>query len=672
MAHIDAGKTTVTERFLYYSGKSHRIGEVDDGAAVMDWMQQEKERGITITSAATTCNWLNHSINLIDTPGHVDFTAEVERSLRVLDGAIGVFCSVGGVEPQSETVWHQADRYKVPRLAFVNKMDRIGADFYEVIDSMIKKLGGNPIPVQLPIGAEADFRGVVDLVTMKAIFWEEQDFGNVFKIEEIPDDMTDQANEYRIKLLEHVLEYDDALLAGYLDGQEPTEDEMRGLIRRGVLDLKLYPVFCGSALKNKGVQPLFNGVIQYLPSPKDVPPITGRDPRTGQLIHCKCDPEASLSALIFKIQNDPERRKLYYIRIYSGKMKLSETAYNPRLDKSEKINRILRMHSNKRERVDLASAGEIIASMGLKECITGDTLCDKNEPILLEKVEFPEPVISVSIEPRTIADQNKLENALQNLMEEDPTFRVSLNEETGQTIISGMGELHLEILVDRLIRDFKVKARVGKPQVAYRENISEKVRHEEKFSKIMGGQNHFAHVILKVRPNERGEGNLFIENLSNPEALTPAFVQAVKESIEGSYSGGVLMGYPMVDVIVELTGGSYSLENSTDGDFRFVASKAFYDACRKAKPVLLEPIMSLEIVIPSDFTGDIIGNMQQRKGTVDQIVPKTQFQIIRAKAPLSQMFGYATELRSLTQGRGTFSMHFSHFGVVENKKDKEF
>jgi len=665
-AHIDAGKTTVTERFLYYSGRTYKLGEVDDGSTVMDWMTQERERGITITSAATTCVWRDHIINVIDTPGHVDFTAEVERSLRVLDGAVGVFCAVGGVEPQSETVWRQADRYGIPRLAFVNKMDRIGADFFEAVNSMRTKLRAPAIPVQLPIGLESAFEGVIDLITMKALYWNQEDLGQTYRAEQIPNDYLDSAKLYRERLLEAVAEQDDTLMMKYLDGEDLTEDEIRLLIRKAVLSMAIFPVFCGSALKNKGIQPLFDAVLYYLPSPLDVPPIKGIIPSSGAITVRERVPEAPTTALMFKVQNDPERRKLYYLRIYSGKLEENGSLFNPRAGKEERLSRLFRMNANKRERIKEASAGDIVAVIGLKSTVTGDTLCDQTAPMVLESMTFPEPVIFVAIEPRTISDQEKLRNSLNILAEEDPTFRVREDSETGQTIISGMGELHLDVLVRRLIDDFSVQARVGKPQVAYRESVRADATHEFVFSRQMAGQQHYARVVLRIMPNDRGKGNVF-RNLLPQEALPPAFVDGVQESITSSFSGGIMLGYPLVDLAVEFIDATYQQDVSTIPDFMHAAARAFHEACRKAEPVLLEPVMAVEVVTPKEFMGDVIADIQQRRGMIEGIYERRGAQIIDAKIPLSQMFGYTTDLRSVSQGRATHTMQVSHYEEVRQK-----
>lgn len=664
MAHIDAGKTTVTERFLYYSGKSYKMGEVDDGSTVMDWMEQERERGITITSAATTTTWRDTTINLIDTPGHVDFTAEVERSLRVLDGAVALFCSVGGVEPQSETVWIQADRYRIPRITFINKMDRIGANFFAVVEDMRTKLSPHAIPIQIPIGSESEFQGVIDLVSMKTYLWSSEDYGSKFRIEEIPEELREQAERYRLELIERVSESDDALLNKYLENQPLTDQEIKSGIRKATIGMTLFPVLCGAALKNKGIQALFDAVCDYLPSPLDIQAITGFNPVTTQHEIRESDIEAPFSALMFKIQNDPEKRKIYYLRLYSGQIADDSIVYNARLGLDYKITRLLRMNANKRDRVNEAFAGDIIATMGLKDTVTGDTLSTKEFPIIFERMVFPEPVIFVAIEPRTLKDNERLADALEKLAEEDPTFRVKTDPETGQTIISGMGELHLEILVDRLLREYKVNARVGKPQVAYRESVQDSAQAEQKFIKQTAGASHYAHLALRVEHNGIGQGNEF-HNLIPDDRLPVHIITAVEDSIMSAMGGGIKLGYPIVDLRVSLLDGSYSIESSTESDFRYIAVQVFHEACYKAVPTLLEPIMAVELMVPKDFFGDVVGHLQQRGGSIDATDIKHQFHVIKAKVALFQMFGYATALRSLTQGRGTFTMQVSHYDVVK-------
>jgi len=663
IAHIDAGKTTTTERILYYTGVSHKIGEVHEGTATMDWMEQEKERGITITSASTTCFWREHMINIIDTPGHVDFTVEVERALRVLDGAVGVFCAVGGVEPQSETVWRQADKYHVPRIAFVNKMDRIGADFFNVVKEIEEKLNGNPVPIQIPVGAESNFVGVVDLIKMKAIIWDSDVLGAKFSLKDIPDELADMALEYRDKMLEKLADIDDEFAEKYLEGEDISEDEIKRVIRKGTIDTKITPVLCGSAFKNKGVQPLLDAVVDFLPSPTDIAAVKGIDPRTGEEIERKASEDEPLALLAFKIMSDPYVGKLTYFRVYSGTLKAGSYAYNSTKGKTERIGRLMRMHANKREDVDVVYAGDIAAAIGLKYTTTGDTLCDEQNPILLESMEFPEPVISIAVEPKTKADRDKLSNALQKLAEEDPTFRVRYDEETNQTIISGMGELHLEIIVDRLKREFKVGVNVGKPQVAYKESIKGKVKQEGKFIRQTGGHGQYGHVWIELEPLERGKGFEFVDKIVGgviPKEFIPAVEAGVKEAAES----GVLAGYPMVDFRVTLYDGSYHEVDSSDMAFKIAASMAFREAAKKAKPYLLEPIMDVEVTTPEQYLGDVMGDINSRRGKIKNMSEKGNLKIIRAHIPLGEMFGYATVLRSITQGRGTYTMQFSHYEEV--------
>ena len=670
IAHIDAGKTTTTERILYYTGVSHKMGEVHEGTATMDWMEQEKERGITITSASTTCFWRGHMINIIDTPGHVDFTVEVERALRVLDGAVGVFCAVGGVEPQSETVWRQADKYHVPRIAFVNKMDRIGADFFNVVREIDEKLNGNPLVIQLPVGSESDFVGVVDLIKMKAVIWDSDVLGATFSEKDIPEELADQALEYRNLMIEKLADFDDAIMEKYLEGEEISEEEIKRAIRKATIETKLTPVLCGSAFKNKGVQPLLDAVVDFLPSPVDIPPVKGIDPKTGEEITRKASESEPLALLAFKIMSDPYVGKLTYFRVYSGTLKAGSYAYNSTKGKTERIGRLLRMHANKREDVDVVYAGDIAAAIGLKYTTTGDTLCDEKHPILLESMEFPEPVISVAVEPKTKADRDKLSNALQKLAEEDPTFRVKYDEETNQTIISGMGELHLEIIVDRLKREFKVGVNVGKPQVAYKESIKGKVKQEGKFIRQTGGHGQYGHVWIEIEPLERGKGFEFVDKIVGgviPKEYIPAVEAGVKEAAES----GVLAGYPMVDFRVTLYDGSYHEVDSSDMAFKIAASMAFREGAKKAKPYLLEPIMDVEVTTPEQYLGDVMGDINSRRGKIKSMSEKGSLKIIRAHIPLSEMFGYATVLRSITQGRGTYTMQFSHYDEVpKNIADK--
>ncbi|SNR92387.1 translation elongation factor 2 (EF-2/EF-G) [Desulfurobacterium atlanticum] len=663
IAHIDAGKTTTTERILYYTGRIHKIGEVHEGAAEMDWMEQEKERGITITSATTTCFWRNHRINIVDTPGHVDFTIEVERSLRVLDGAVTVLCSVGGVQPQTETVWRQADKYKVPRIIFVNKMDRIGANFFQVVNDVEEKLGAKPVPIQIPIGAEDNFKGVVDLVRMKAIIWEEETLGAKFHEEEIPEDLIETAEEYREKLIEALADVDEEIMMKYLEGEEITEDEIKAAIRKGTLEIKFFPMICGSAFKNKGVQPLLDAVVDYLPSPLDVPPIKGINPKTGEEEERPASYDAPFSALAFKILTDPYVGQLTFIRVYSGLLESGSYVFNATRGKKERLARILRMHANKREEIPVLGAGDIAAAVGLRDTYTGDTLCDPDHPIILEAMEFPEPVISVAVEPKTKADQEKLSLALQKLAKEDPSFRVSTDHETGQTIISGMGELHLEIIVDRLKREFNVDVNVGKPQVAYRETIRKEVTQEGKFIKQTGGRGQYGHVWLKIEPLEPGKGFEFHETIKGgvvPKEYIPAVEAGVKEAMET----GVVAGYPMVDIKVTLFDGSYHEVDSSEMAFKIAGSMAFKEGAKKANPVLLEPIMEVEVTTPEEFMGDVIGDLNKRRGRVQGMEARGNAQVIKAYVPLAEMFGYATDLRSMTQGRATYIMRFSHYEEV--------
>lgn len=663
MAHIDAGKTTTTERILFYTGVSHRMGEVHDGAAIMDWMEQERERGITITSAATTCFWRDYRINIIDTPGHVDFTIEVERSLRVLDGAIAVFDSVQGVEPQSETVWRQADKYRVPRIAFMNKMDRIGADFFASVQSLIDRLGAHPVPVHLPIGREAEFRGSVDLVLMKAFVYDDESLGAKYKIEEIPADMADQAREYREKMLEAVAEYDEQVLEKYLNGETLNEEEIKKAIRAGTIAMKITPVLCGSAFKNKGVQQLLDGVVDYLPSPLDIPPVVGVDPNTSKEVKRQVSDDEPFAALAFKIMTDPFAGQLTYFRVYSGTLKTGTSVYNATKNAKERIGRLLKMHANKREEIDEVYAGDIAAAVGLKGATTGDTLCDEKHPILLEVMKFPEPVIAMAIEPKTKQDQEKLGFSLQKLAQEDPSFRVRTDEETGQTIIAGMGELHLEIIVDRLLREFKVEANVGKPEVAFRETIRSRAEAEAKYIKQTGGRGQYGHVVLNVEPSEPGAGFEFVNKIVGgviPREFVPAIEKGVRERMES----GVLAGYPMRDVRVTLTYGSYHEVDSSEMAFKIAGSMAFQDACKRADPILLEPIMKVEVLVPQEYMGDVIGDLNSRRGKIQGIKVRAGSQAIEAAVPLSEMFGYATDLRSRTQGRATYSMEFDRYEPV--------
>lgn len=663
MAHIDAGKTTTTERILYYTGVNYKIGEVHDGTATMDWMEQERERGITITSATTQCFWNDHRINIIDTPGHVDFTIEVERSLKVLDGAVAVFCAVGGVEPQSETVWRQADKYHVPRIAFVNKMDRVGADFYRVVEMMKERLGARPLPIQLPWGAEDLFEGVVDLVKMKAIVWKGDLLGAKFEYVDIPSELTEKAEEYRKNLIEAVCEVDEALMEKYFEGEELTEEEIKSGLRKGTINLLFNPVLCGAAFKNKGVQPLLDAIVDYLPSPLDIPPIKGVNPITGEEEVRESSDDAPFAALAFKILTDPYMGQLTYFRVYSGHLDAGSYVLNSSKNKKERVGRLLKMHANKREEIKEIYAGDICATVGLKYTTTGDTLCAEDKPIILESMEFPEPVISVAIEPKTKADQEKLSSALNKLAQEDPSFRVKVDDETGQTIISGMGELHLEIIVDRLVREFKVEANVGNPQVAYREAIKKKVNQEGKYIKQTGGRGQYGHVWLEIEPLEPGKGFEFVNKIVGgtiPKEYIPAVEKGVIEALES----GVLAGFPVVDVRVTLYDGSYHEVDSSELAFKIAASICFKEAMKKADPVLLEPIMKVEVVVPDEYMGDVMGDLSSRRGRIEGMEARGNVQVVRCKVPLKEMFGYATILRSLTQGRGTYTMIFDHYEEV--------
>ncbi|HOA40480.1 MAG TPA: elongation factor G [Halanaerobiales bacterium] len=660
MAHIDAGKTTTTERILYYTGRVHKVGETHDGAAVMDWMEQEQERGITITSAATTCQWKDHRINIIDTPGHVDFTVEVERSLRVLDGAIAVFCSVGGVEPQSETVWRQADKYRVPRIAFINKMDRMGADFYRVVDMIKDRLGANAVPLQIPIGKEDSFAGMIDLLTMEAILYKDE-LGVEFERTEIPEDYKEQASEYRELLLETIAEKDDELMMKYLEGEEISIDEIKKTIRKAVLNVELIPVFCGSAFKNKGVQPILDAVLDYLPSPLDVAAVTGVNPQTGEEESRATADDEAFSALAFKIMTDPYVGKLAFFRVYSGVLNSGSYVLNSTKNIRERIGRILQMHANHREEKDAVYAGDLAAVVGLKNTSTGDTLCDPDKPIILESMEFPEPVIDLAIEPKTQADQDKLGVALQKLAEEDPTFRVKTDEETGQTVISGMGELHIEIIVDRLLREFKVNANIGKPQVAYRETISGTATNVEgKYVRQSGGRGQYGHVVIDIEPLEEGAGFVFENNIVGG-VIPKEYIPAIEAGIKEAMGNGVLAGYPMVDLKVSLHDGSYHDVDSSEMAFKIAGSMGFKEAASRAKPILLEPVMSVEVTTPEEYMGDVIGDLNSRRGQVQGMESRANAQVVKALVPLAEMFGYATDLRSKTQGRATYSMQFAHY-----------
>jgi elongation factor G len=669
MAHIDAGKTTTTERILFYTGINYKIGEVHEGTATMDWMAQEQERGITITSAATTCNWDDHRINIIDTPGHVDFTMEVERSLRVLDGAVALFDSVAGVEPQSETVWRQADKYGVPRIAFVNKMDRVGANFDRSVAMMKDRLRANAIPLNLPVGSEENFRGIVDLVAMQALIWDDDSLGANFNTGAIPAELADEVAAARDKLLEAAAEFDETLLEKYLEGKDVTVPELKAAIRKGTLESKIVPVLCGSAFKNKGVQSLLDAVVDYLPSPLDKPPVQGLNP-DGTEDTREASDKAPFSALAFKIMTDPFVGALTFFRVYSGTMESGSHVLNSTRNKKERIGRLLKMHANKREEIKDVCAGDIAAAVGLRDTRTGDTLCADNKPIILESIDFPDPVIDIAIEPKTKADQEKLGTSLAKLATEDPSFRVRSDKETGQTIIAGMGELHLEIIVDRLLREFKVDANVGKPQVAYRETIRRKVEEEHKFVRQTGGRGQYGHVLLRVEPLPPGSGFEFKDDVKGgtvPREYIPAVEKGVKEALDA----GVLAGYPVVDIKVALYDGSYHEVDSSEMAFKIAASICFKEACRKASPVILEPIMAVEVVVPEDFMGDVIGNLSGRRGKIQGMEPRGGAQVINAEVPLKEMFGYATELRSMTQGRATYTMQFAHYEPVPQAISEE-
>ena len=659
MAHIDAGKTTTTERILYYTGVNYKIGETHDGTATMDWMEQEQERGITITSAATTCFWKGNRINIIDTPGHVDFTVEVERSLRVLDGSVTVLCAKGGVEPQTETVWRQADKYHVPRMVYVNKMDILGADFYNVLKMMDERLKCNAVPIQLPIGSEQFFKGVVDLIKMKAyVFYDE--LGKDVREEEIPEDMTDLANEYREKLLEAVSDQDEKIMEMFLEGEEVPEDMIKAAIRKATIGVQMVPVCCGTSYRNKGVQELLDAIVDFMPSPLDKKPIEGVNPDTGEEDNRPSDDKAPFAALAFKIATDPYVGKLCFFRVYSGTLKAGSTVLNSTKGNKERIGRILRMHANHREDIDMVYSGDIAAAVGLKNTTTGDSLCDESHPIILESMEFPEPVIRVAIEPKTKAGQEKMGIALAKLAEEDPTFRTYTDEETGQTIIAGMGELHLEIIVDRLLREFKVEANVGAPQVAYKETIRKSVEQDTKYARQSGGKGQYGHVKIRVEPNESGKGYEFV-NAVVGGAIPKEYIPAVDAGIQGAMAAGVLAGYPVVDVKVTLYDGSYHEVDSSEMAFKIAGSMAFKEAMRKAQPVILEPIMKVSIIVPDDYMGDVIGDVSARRGNVLGMLPRGNAQQIDANIPLSNMFGYATDLRSRTQGRGQYAMEPSHY-----------
>jgi elongation factor G len=659
IAHIDAGKTTITERMLYYTGRSHKIGEVHDGEAVMDWMPEEQERGITITSAVTTCEWLGHIINIIDTPGHVDFTIEVERSLRVLDGAIGVFCAVGGVEPQSETVWHQADRYGVPKIAFINKLDRPGADFKTAVKMIQERLGALPLVLQLPWGQEEGFRGVIDLIKMQALVWNEEDLGATFQEIAIPEDYQEASFKQRERIVELLADTDDSIMERYLSEEEIDVQAIKSAIRQATIDLKLVPVFCGAALRNKGVQPLLDGIVAHLPSPLDIPPVTGISPKTKERETRHATTKEPLSALAFKVAMDQGRR-MTYVRIYSGVLKTGSVIYNSSKDVTERVARSMRMHANKRERIDQAICGDIIAVMGLKETTTGDTLCDRDHPLLLEAMEFDEPVISMAVEPKQLKDQERLVDTLMKIDDEDPTFRFVVDEDTGQMIISGMGELHLEVIAQRLKREYSLDVNTGKPQVVYRETIGKKSGAETVFDREWGGVMHFAGVSIEVSPLERGTGNRVVNKCANP-LMADAFIESVKEGVKEAAESGVLMGYPVIDVETVLLDAVVKEQFSSPLAFKIAASMAFKEASQAGEPVLLEPIMKVEIIAPEEFVGDVINDLNSRGGRIEQITSKGTAKILETIVPLSKMFGYSTALRSSSQGRATFTMQFSHY-----------
>src|SRR5690554_6087025 len=663
MAHIDAGKTTTTERILFYTGRVHKLGETHEGSATMDWMEQEQERGITITSAATTAQWKGNRINIIDTPGHVDFTVEVERSLRVLDGSVAVFCAKGGVEPQSETVWRQADKYHVPRLAYINKMDIMGADFLNVVDMIRDRLSANPVPIQLPIGKEDTFRGIVDLITMKAYIYTD-DLGTHSEETDIPEDMLDEVQEYRSKLLESVAEIDEELMMKYLEGEELTVDEIHRGIRKATIALEMVPVVCGSSYKNKGVQPLLDAVVAYMPSPLDIPPIKGVIPDTQEEDERQADDNEPFSALAFKIMSDPYVGKLAFFRVYSGILKSGSYVYNSTKGKKERIGRILQMHANHREELTQVYTGDIAAAVGLKDTSTGDTLCDEDNKIILETMEFPEPVISVAIEPKTKAGQEKMGVALQKLAEEDPTFKTYTDVETGQTIISGMGELHLDILVDRMLREFKVEANVGKPQVAYKETITKATKAEAKFARQSGGRGQYGHVLIEMEPQEPGAGYEFVNKIVGG-AIPKEYIAPVDNGIREAMENGILAGYPVLDVKITLYDGSYHEVDSSEMAFKIAGSMAFKDGMKKANPVLLEPVFKIEVTVPEEYMGDVMGDINSRRGRIEGMEPRAGAQVIRGFVPLSEMFGYATDLRSKTQGRGVYTMQFSHYRSEE-------
>ena len=663
-AHIDAGKTTTTERILYYTGRTHKLGEVHEGTAIMDWMEQEQERGITITSAATTCEWRNIQINIIDTPGHVDFTAEVERSLRVLDGAVAVFDAVAGVQPQSETVWRQADKYSVPRICFINKMDRVGADFFHSVETIVSRLKCKPVVIQLPVGAEDQFKGVVDLVEMKAMTWRDETLGAEYDLVDIPSDLTSKAEEYREKMIEAVAEHDDHLFERFIEGQPISNDQIRAAIRKATISLKVFPVICGSAFKNKGVQTMLDAVVDYLPSPVDVPPVEGMDlDHRDRVLHRRASDEEPFAALVFKIMTDPYVGQLAFFRVYSGSLKSGDSVFNVAKGRKERIGRLLRMHANKREEIQEILAGDICAAVGLRTVSTGDTICDADHPIVLESILFPTPVIQLAVEPKTKADQEKMGIAIQKLAQEDPTFRVNTDPDTGQTILSGMGELHLEIIVDRMMREFGVGANVGKPQVAYRETIRKSAEAEGRHVKQTGGHGQYGVVKLRLEPMPPGSGFEFVNDISGG-AVPKEYIGPVEVGVKEALEGGILAGFPMSDVKVTLYDGSYHDVDSSEMSFKIAGSVGLKEAARKAKPVLLEPIMSVEVVVPEEYMGDVIGDLNSRRGRIEGLELRGTTQIIKSAVPLAEMFGYATELRSRTQGRGSFTMHFGKYEEV--------
>ncbi|HUE00568.1 MAG TPA: elongation factor G [Bryobacteraceae bacterium] len=670
-AHIDAGKTTTTERILYYTGRTHKLGEVHEGTAIMDWMEQEQERGITITSAATTCFWRDIQINIIDTPGHVDFTAEVERSLRVLDGAVAVFDAVAGVQPQSETVWRQADKYNIPRICFINKMDRVGADFFHSVETIVSRLKCKPVPIQLPVGAEDQFKGIIDLVRMKALIWRDETLGAEYDEIEIPEELLEQASDYREKMIEAVAEYDDSMFEKFVEGQPLTEAEIQRGLRQATIALKIFPVICGSAFKNKGVQTMLDAVVDYLPSPLEVPPVEGTavgDPT--QVLTRQASDSEPFAALVFKIMTDPYVGQLAFFRVYSGKLAAGESVFNVAKGRKERIGRLLRMHANKREEIQEILAGDICAAVGLRTVQTGDTICDDKSPIVLESITFPTPVIQLAVEPKTKADQEKLGMAIQKLAQEDPTFRVATDPETGQTILSGMGELHLEIIVDRMMREFGVAANVGKPQVAYRETIRKHAEAEGRFVRQTGGRGQYGHVKIKVDPLPAGTGFEFVNDIFGG-SIPKEFIKPVEAGMVEALEGGVLAGYPMSDLKASLYDGSYHDVDSSEMAFKIAGSMAIKEAARRAKPVLLEPIMSVEVVVPEEYMGDVIGDLNARRGRIEGMELRGTTQIIKSMVPLSEMFGYATELRSRTQGRGSFTMHFGKYEEVPSSLAEE-